>query len=77
MASVLEAVRQGKPPPGLTHQHGKIFIHKGVLCRSYKESVDSEPCIQMLIPIDLRSTILKQLHDSASHMGVKRTMERV
>ena len=77
MASVLEAVRQGKPPPGLTHQHGKIFIHKGVLCRSYKESIDSEPCIQMLILIDLRSTILKQLHDSAGHMGVKCTMERV
>ena len=77
MASVLEAVRQGKPPPGLTHQHGKIYIHKGVLCRGYKESVDSEPCIQVLIPIDLRYTILKQLHDSAGHMGVKRTMERV
>ena len=77
MASVLEAVRQGKPPPGLTHQHGKIFIHKGVLCRSYKESVDSEPRIQMLIPIDLRSTILEQLHNSAGHMGVRRTMERV
>ena len=74
MASVLEAVRQGKPPPGLTHQHGKIYIHKGVLCRGYKESVDSEPCIQVLIPIDLRYTILKQLHDSAGHMGVKRTM---
>ena len=77
MASVLEAVMQDKPPPGIIHQHGKICIHKGVLCRSYKESVASEPCIQMLIPIDLRSTILKQLHDSAGHMGVKRTMERV
>ena len=76
MASVLEAVRQGKPPPGLTHQHGKIFIHKGVLCRSYRESVDSEPRIQMLILIDLRSTILEQLHDSAGHMGVRRTMEK-
>ena len=39
--------------------------------------MDSEPCIQMLIQIDLRSTILKKLHDSADHMGVKRTMERV
>ena len=71
MASVLEAVRQGKSPPGLTHQHGKIFIHKGVLCRL------RALYILMLIPIDLRSTILKQLHDSAGHMGVKRTMERV
>ena len=49
MASVLETVRQGKLP-GLTNLHGKIFFQKGVLCRRYKESVDSEPCIQMLIP---------------------------
>ena len=34
MAFVLEAVRQGKPPIGLTHQYGKVFIHKGVFCRS-------------------------------------------
>ena len=77
MASVLEAVKQGKPPPGLTRQNRKIFIHKGVLCRRYKESGDSEPCIQMLIPIDLRSMILEQLHDRAGHMGIKRTMESV
>ena len=62
MASVLEAVRQGTPPPGFTHQHGKIFIHNGVLCR---------------IAIDRRSTILEQLHDSAGHMGERHTMERV
>eukprot|EP00731_Ephydatia_muelleri_P022056 Em0014g647a len=49
-----------------------LFLRQG-----YKESVDSEPCTQVLIPIDLRYTILKQLHDSAGHMGVKRTMERV
>eukprot|EP00731_Ephydatia_muelleri_P022055 Em0014g646a len=49
-----------------------LFLRQG-----YKESVDSEPCTQVLIPIDLRYTILKQLHNSAGHMGVKRTMERV
>ncbi|KAL5471157.1 hypothetical protein EMCRGX_G029244 [Ephydatia muelleri] len=28
MASVLEAVMQGKPPPGIIHQHGKILFTK-------------------------------------------------
>ena len=37
MVLVYEAVKDGKPPPGLTRQNGKIFIHKGVLCRRFKE----------------------------------------
>ena len=77
MVLVYEAVKDGKPPPGLTHQNGKIFIHKGVLCRRFKESGDSEVCIQMLIPLEMRSTILEHLHNRAGHMGVKRTLERV
>ena len=77
MVLVYEAVKDGKPPPGLTRQNGKIFIHKGVLCRRFKESGDSEVCIQMLIPLEMRSTILEHLHNRAGHMGVKRTLERV
>ena len=68
---------QGKSPPGLTRQHGKLFICKGVLCRRIKESPNSKPYIQMLVPTDLRPEILKQLHDNAGHMGVRRTMENV
>ena len=77
MSSVLEAVMQGKSPPGLTRQREKLFICKGVLCRRIKESPDSKPYIQMLVPTDLRPEILKQLHDNAGHMGVRRTMEKV
>ena len=36
MVLVYEAVKDGKPPPGLTRQNGKIFIHKGVLCRRFR-----------------------------------------
>ena len=32
LSSVLEAVMQGKSPPGLTCQCEKLFICKGVLC---------------------------------------------
>ena len=79
LSSVLEAVKQGKSPLGLTHQREKLFICKGVLCRRIKtkESPDSKTCVQMLIPTDLRPLILKQLHDNAGHMGVKCTMEKV
>ena len=77
MVLVYEAVKDGKPPPGLTRQNGKFFIHKGVLCRRFKESGDSDVCIQMLIPLEMRSTILEHLHNRAGHMGVKRTLERV
>ncbi|KAL5505541.1 hypothetical protein EMCRGX_G006991 [Ephydatia muelleri] len=77
MSSVLEAVMQGKSPPGLTRQREKLFICKGVLCRRIKESPDSKPHIQILVPTDLRPEILKQLHDNAGHMGVRRTMEKV
>ena len=77
MSSVLEAVMQGKSPPGLTRQREKLFICKGVLCRRIKESPDSKPYIQMLVPTDLRPEILKQLHDNAGHMGVRCTMEKV
>ena len=48
-----------------------------MLYRRYKESGDSELCIQMLIPTDMRSMILEHLHDRAGHMGIQRTMERV
>eukprot|EP00731_Ephydatia_muelleri_P035641 Em0144g11a len=41
------------------------------------ESGDSEVCIQMLIPLEMRSSILEHLHNRAGHMGVKRTLERV
>ena len=71
MVLLYETVKDGKPPPGLTRQNGKIFIHKGVLCRRFKESGDSEVCIQMLIPLETRSTILEHLHNRAGHMGVK------
>ena len=77
MSSVLEASMQGKSPPGLTRQREKLFICKGVLCHRIKESPDSKPHIQMLVPTDLRPEILKQLHDNAGHMGVRRTMEKV
>ena len=69
----------GKSPPGLSCSvtNYSLAKDKGVLCWRIKESCDSEPHIQVLIPTDLRPLILKQLQDHAGHMGVKHTMEKV
>ena len=77
LSTVIKAVELGEPPPGLTRQTDRIFLKNGILCRTFRESTMAPKIIQILVPIDCRQTILQQLHDSAGHLGVKKTLGKV
>jgi len=77
LATVIKAVELGESPPGLTRQKNKIFLKDGVLCRRFRESSTTPAITQILIPIDLRPTILQQLHNCAGHLGMKKTLGKL
>ena len=63
LSKVIQAMEQGKPPPGLTCQAHKLFFKEEVLCRVY-HSPSSSDVTQIVVPFDLRDTILQQLHNN-------------
>jgi len=73
----MEAVRNGTPPPGLTHQQKRLSLQQGVLCHTFRESASSSPITQILVLCKLRPRILEELHDKAGHFGVHKTLEKV
>ena len=66
LALVIKALEKGKPlPAGSAPGLGRAFIQNGVLCRKFKtSSITSIAKTQLVIPSDMKATVLQQLHDN-------------
>ena len=76
LSSVISAMKNDTPPPGLTQQAGKLFFNNNVLYRTYN-SPTGTVVTQILVPKSLQSYILAQLHDKGGHLGVTKTLAKV
>ena len=64
---------------GTTGYCGTMFLSKRVFCASHFQRNIKGEFIQILVPKELRSEILAQLHDNvlSGHLGVRKTMEKL
>lgn len=60
-----------KPPPTLR----KLELHNDILYRILQE--DGNKHYQLVLPEDLRDSILTSLHDNMGHMGIERTLDLI
>ena len=78
LAPVIKALEEGKPlPASLAPGLRKTFILNGFLCRKFQSSSSSLGKTQLVIPSDMKATVLHQLHDNTGHLGLRKTMENV
>ena len=75
LKAIIDELAKGRIPisthPGLK----KSFLEDGILCR--KISLNGVEHTQIAIPLNLKESVLKQLHDYAGHMGVRKTTTKV
>ena len=57
----------------------QLFVHDGILCRRFEPSDGSEPIIQFVIPEELRTEVLANLHERAMgrHLGMDKTLSHL
>jgi len=55
----------------------RAFLQDGVLCRSFQASSSSSCHTQIMIPSNLQSIVLQQLHDNSGHLGEQKTVAKV
>lgn len=48
-----------------------------MVCREYKDTTTQLTHIQVVVPPNLRNTILQEVHNQLGHFGVKKTFDRV
>ena len=76
LTPVIKALKEEKPlptnsAPGLR----KAFIRRGLLCRKFQLSSSSTAKTQLVIPNNMKATILQQLYDNNGHLGLRKTTE--
>lgn len=59
--------------PLLLRELNKLEIVNGILYR--KRHDNEQPSYQLVLPEELRSTVLQSLHDHMGHMGIERTLD--
>lgn len=71
---VLPTAREELPQiPFLVREISKLVLIDGILCR--KRQDNEHISHQLVLPDELRSTVLHSLHDDMDHMGVDRTLD--
>ena len=75
LKAIIDELAKGVTPtsshPGLK----KSFLEDGILCR--KILLNGVEHTQIAIPLNLKETVLKQLHDHAGHLGVRKTTSKI
>lgn len=59
--------------PLLLRELTKLEVRDGILYRKRHEN--SQPSYQLVLPEELRPTVLQSLHDDMGHMGIERTLD--
>lgn len=83
--AVIEGLESGKKPSNLGNQSStlrlwfkewnRLELKNGILYR--KKQDHGVPLYQLALPIFLRSTVLRSLHDDMGHLGTDRTLDLV
>ena len=60
-------------------QWNSMLFSDGVLYRQWESVIGNDTRLQLVVPKDLRKTILKHLHDNitSGHFGITKTLQRV
>lgn len=67
-------VREELPEiPLLLRELNKLELINGILYRTRHDN--KQPSYQLVLPAELRSTVLQSLHDRMGHMGIERTLD--
>ena len=73
---LLDGMLDGKIPSSTHPGLRKCFLTNGILCREYVENGVTHHT-QIVVPSNLRNTVLCQLHDHSGHLGLKKTLGKV
>ena len=73
--SILQSVREGRKLPLKMERWSKYLVIDGVLCRQSRNGGTSR--IQIVVPQELRSYILDELHSKSGHLGAFKTFQKI
>ena len=76
ISSIITAIKERKPLPCLSRQADRLFLRDGVLCRTY-QPVSGSSVTQIVVPMECRQLVFRQLHDLGGHFGVGKTLAKV
>ena len=78
LSPVIKALTNGEPlPPNTAPGLRKTFIHGGLLYHHFCQASTLPKKTQLIIPDNMKDTVLQQLHDQAGHLGISKTTEKV
>lgn len=78
LTAVKTALLQGSPmPTQFRNQRDSLVINNDCLYRRCVASPVAAPCLQIVVPSSLQSTVLEHLHDKSGHLGVHKTTEKL
>ena len=73
--SILQSIREGRKLPLKTERWSKYLVIDGVLCRQSRNCGTSRT--QIVVPQELRSYILDELHNKSGHLGAFKTFQKI
>ena len=74
-----EISQEGLEYKALWYQWGRLEVHQGVLHRRWVQEAHDTTQLQLILPKNMNTDVLKQLHDAptAGHLGVNRTWQAI
>ena len=70
LSSIITVLRSsGTFTPGIPSSLKCTFLDEGVLCRTFHTSSSSPGHLLVVIPANLKHTVLQQLHNQSGHLG--------
>ena len=77
-SNLITALTSGQPiPPNVAPGLKHAFLKEGVLCRLYCPSSSSVEHTQIVIPDNLKCTVLTQFQNQSGHLAVQKTLGKV
>ena len=77
-SEVIKAIKSGHPlPKPFVFQANRFHMKDGILVRKIRFTSDRSEVYQVVIPLSLRETVLKYIHDQSGHFGVHKTQGKI
>ncbi|KAL5468889.1 hypothetical protein EMCRGX_G030034 [Ephydatia muelleri] len=78
IARTIQAIiRNINLPQQLAKLKKELVVKNGVLCRCFQATKGDNPVWQVVVPVTLRDSVLKKLHDESGHLGLKKTLSKI
>ena len=78
IARTIQAIERNiNLPQQLAKLKKELVVKNGVLCRCFQATKGDNPFWQVVVPVTLRDSVLKKLHDESGHLGLKKTLSKI